>query len=283
MTARRWKRFSTPEARYDYPGPLLRKHWTRLHQGDREPYPDAAYLADLITRHPALEPGMSPKEAGEVLQAAWRAFHSGDLGEAVRLGLSLGPLGYNVANKATNIYATYLETTAGKKKALFLEAAERAEQLQEAAPSLCNAWYLHAQALGRYSQEISVTAALAQGLGGKIKRSLKQALKLEPRHADAHLALGVYHAEIIGKVGALLGSLTYGASEKVACRHFAKALELAPTAPIVRIEQANGLLTLFGTSKRAEARRLYEEAARCHPLDAMEYLDASLAKLELSD
>ncbi len=283
MTARHWKRIPSSEARYEYPGPLLKKHWARLHQGDREPYPDAAYLGDLLARHPALDPRMSIKEASGVLQDAWRAFHSGDFSDAVRLGLSAGLFGYNVANKATAIYATYLEAAAEKKKTLFLEVAERAEELQEAGPSLYNAWYLHAQALGRYSQEISVMTALAQGLGGRIKHSLEQALKLESRHADAHLALGLYHAEIIGKVGSLVGSLTYGASEKAARQHFARALELAPDAPIVRIEKANGLSMIFGKTKITEVKKLYEEAARCHPLDAMEQLDVNFAKSKLSD
>lgn len=282
MTSATWKRFPSPDTRYSYHGPLLVKRWPRLHAGDREPYPDATLLEKLISHHPALEPLISLKEASGTLQDAWRAFHRGDFSEAVRLGLSIGLLGYNAANKATNIYATYLETAVEKKKTLFLEAAKRAEELQEAAPSLCNAWYLHAQALGRYSQDTSVMTALAQGLGGKIKQSLDRALKLEPRHADAHLALGVYHAEIIGKVGTLVGSLTYGASEEAALRHFKKALDLAPHAAIMHIEYANGLLALFGKSKAAEARQLYEEAARCDPADAMERLDIDLAQAELT-
>lgn len=196
--------------------------------------------------------------------------------------MSIGLLGYNAANKASNIHVTYLETSTAKKKAQFLKVAERSEELQVAAPSLCNARYFHAQALGRYSQEISIMAALGEGLAGRTKHSLDQALKLEPRHADAHLALGVYHAEITGKVGALVGSLTYGASEAAALRHFARARELAPHAAIVRIEQANGLLAMFGESKVAQARRLYEDAARVDPTDTMERLDVDLAEAELA-
>ncbi len=43
---------------------------------------------------------------------------------------------------------------------------------------------------------------------------------------------------------------------------------------------ANGLVMLFGKSKLAEAEKLYEEAARCTPADAMQKLDAEHAREE---
>lgn len=194
----------------------------------------------------------------------------------------MGPLGYNVANKAANIYATYLETSKEARLALFLESSRRAEFVFTRARKVVNAWYFYAQALGRYGQGISVAKALAQGLGGKIKNALEEAVRLDPRHADAHIALGAYHAEVVAKVGATLGALTYGASRDQAIRHFETALELNPRSAIARIEYANGLAMLQGESGLARATALYEEAARCEAADAMERLDAELAKAELA-
>ena len=241
-----WKSFPYPTEHYDFPGAALQKRWARLHQGDCEPYPAAASLKKLAASHPDLEPPMSLEQAAQTLQAAWRAFHHGDFGQAVGLGLSVGPLGYNVANKAALIYATYLEGGEKRKLALFTESAERAEELQACAASMPNAWYLHAQALGRYAQALSVVEALAQGLGGKVKASLERTIALEPRHADAHIALGAYHAEVIDKIGALVGGLTYGASKDSGVKHFESALKLNPDSAIARIEYANGLLMMFG-------------------------------------
>ena len=149
------------------------------------------------------------------------------------------------------------------------------------APKDANAHYLYAFALGRYSQGISVAKALAQGFGGKIKDALATAIKLEPKHADAHIAYGAYQAEIIDKVGGIVAGMTYGAKKEAALEHFQKAQKLNPDSAIARIEYANGLIMLFGKARIAEAEKLYQEAAACKPADAMERLDVERAKSEL--
>ena len=76
--------------------------------------------------------------------------------------------------------------------------------------------------------------ALAEGLGDKIKHSLTQAISLEPKHADAHGALGTYNAEVIDKVGSLVGGLTYGAKKSIGVAHFETTLKLNPGSVIAR-------------------------------------------------
>jgi len=278
MPKARWKVFPHADAGFDYSGAKLAKSWARLHRGDCESFPDPTLLRKLAAKHPRLQPSISFDKAAGTLADAWRAYHRGDFGRAVEIGLGLGPVGYNVANKATNIYATYLETGAKARLALFLEAARRAEELIGCAASLPNAWYLHAQALGRYAQGLSVTQALAEGIGGKVKASLQQTITLEHRHADAHIALGAYHAEVIDKIGSFIGGLTYGASAEEGVKHFKTALKLNPDSAIARVEYANGLLMMFGETKRREAADLYAEAADCPAADATERLDIERAK-----
>ncbi|MBI4742596.1 MAG: hypothetical protein HY777_13830 [Betaproteobacteria bacterium] len=255
-----WKKFPYPDKAFDYTGAALKKNWPRLHRGDREPFP-----------------------ADAKVQEAWRAYHAGDFGKAVALGVACGIDGYTAANKAAAVYATYLESDDERKLELLAEAAKRCEEMQAAQPDNANAWYLHAFALGRYSQGISVAKALAQGLGGKIRHSLTRAIELEPAHADAHIALGAYHAEVIDKVGALVGGLTYGARKDAGVAHFETALRLNPDSAIARIEFANGLAMMFGRPRLKDAERYYREAAACTPMDAMERLDVGAAKEELED
>ncbi|MDK9697609.1 MAG: hypothetical protein OEL76_14605 [Siculibacillus sp.] len=283
MAKPRWTAFPHPSKDHDYADAALEKAWPRLHRGDCEPYPDAAQLAALVEANPKLKPKMSLEEAAATIRDAWRAHHRGDFAEAVDKGLSVGPLGYVVANKATNIHATYLEENEAAKLELFQASAARCEELMAAAKGIANAHYLHAQALGRYSQGISIGKALAQGLAGKVRASLETALKYAPKHADAHIALGTYHAEIINKVGGMIGGLTYGASKDDGVKHFETALKLNPDSAVARIEYANGLVMMFGNSKMKQAIALYTEAAKSKPADAMERLDVELAKAELED
>jgi len=245
---------------YNWDAASLKKQWARLHQGDCEPLPkDAAVLA------------------------AWALFHNGEFQKAAEAGLKAGGAGITVANKATCIYANYLE---GKEKAkldLFLQAAERAQAQQAEDPKNANAWYWQAYALGRYSQGISVAKALAQGLGTKVKVALEQTLKIAPKHADAHIALASFHAEVIDKVGSLIGGMTYGAKKDTGLSLYKAAIKLNPHSAIALIEYANGLVMLEGDKKMKEATKLYEDAAASEPLDAMERLDVEMAKAELED
>lgn len=255
-----WARFPHPDPRYVYTPAGLRKAWRRLHAGDAEPWPDEAPLVD-----------------------AWIAFHAGRFEEAARQGLEAGLDGYAVANKASCIHAVYLETSAAKKSERFQQVAERCEQQQARQAENPAAFYWHAYALGRHAQAVSVVKALAQGIGGKIKASLETTLALAPRHADAHVALGVYHAEIIDKVGALLGGLSHGASRAAALGHFKQALALNPESIIARVEYAQALAMLDGRKAAQEAIALCEEAAAIEARDAMERLDVERARQALAD
>jgi tetratricopeptide (TPR) repeat protein len=267
-----WKPFPHASAAYDYAGEKLKNNWTRLHRGDCEPFPDETWTAAICARHEGLAPkGGSAKAA--------TALH--DFAQAVELGASIGPLGSAVASKAANIYASYLEPDAKRQLAIFEESAARCENLAKIAPDWANAFYFSAQALGRYSQGISVVAALTQGIGGRVLAALKKAVALEPKHADAEIGLGVYNAEVISKVGSVVGKLTYGASKEAAVAHFEKALKLNPGSAIAHIEFANGLVMMFGKSKLEAATKLYRTAGGCTPMDAMERLDVELAKAEL--
>jgi tetratricopeptide (TPR) repeat protein len=256
--AKKWAAFPHPDKTYARDAAGLKKSWVRLHRGDCEPLPK--------------EPGVLD---------AWRHFHAGDFAEAVDAGRKAGGAGIHAAVKAQMIYANYLEKSENAKLALLEEAAGWADERRAEAPKHANAHYLYAYALGRYSQGISIPKALARGYGGKVKDALNTAIKLEPKHADAHTAYGSYQAEIIDKVGALVAGMTYGAKKDSALEHFQKALKLIPDSAIARIEYANGLIMLFGKTRMAEAEKLYKDAAACKPADAMERLDVELARSEL--
>jgi tetratricopeptide (TPR) repeat protein len=258
--AKGWAKFPYADGKYVYTGATLKKAWSRLHLGDQEPLPKDAAVVD-----------------------AWIAFHAGEFERAAKAGLAAGGAGITAANKATAIYANYLEDDEKRKLALFEDVAARAEKQQAAEPGNANAFYWQAYALGRYAQGISIAKALAQGIGGRVKSALETTIRLAPKHADAHIALAAYHAEVIDKVGSMIGGLTYGAKKDTALKLYDSALKLAPDSAIARVEYANGLVLLEGKKALARAEKLYAEAAAREPLDAMERLDVELARAELED
>jgi tetratricopeptide (TPR) repeat protein len=255
----RWTAFAHSQE-YVFDTTRLKRNWKKLHCGDQEPLPKDALVL-----------------------SAWALFHSGAFEKAAEAGLKAGAAGTTVANKATCVYANYLEPKERNRLDLFMQVAERAAEQATTDPTNANAFYWQAYALGRYSQGISVAKALARGIGGKVKLALETTIRLQPLHADAHVALGSFHAEVIDKVGALIGNMTYGARKDISLKLFEKALSLTPDSAIAKIEFANALVMLDGDRSMDEATRLYQLAAAAKARDAMQRLDIEMAKAELAD
>lgn len=281
MAKSRWAAFPYKQDAYDYSGDALKKAWNTLHAGDQEPYPDGKRATALLRAAGDEAPDLDADGLSNALLDAWRAFHRGDFQQAWDQGSALGPVGASVAVKAIGIHATHLVDDADDKLARFRQGAELAERAVAALPKEANSHYRHAFALGRYSQGLSITKALKQGIAGKVRTALEQALKLEPKHAEAHTAMALYHAEIIGKVGAMIGGLTYGAKADQAETHIKQALKLTPASPIAHIEHGNLLLLVYADKREDAAADAFDKAAKLKPHDAMEALDAAYARDQL--
>ena len=124
---------------YAWDATRVQQQWSQLHLGDAEPLPQ-----DPAVLH------------------AWVLFHNGEFQKAAEAGLAAGGAGITAANKATAVYATYLEPREQTRLGLFMQIAERAQAQAAANAQHANAWYWNAYALGRYCQGISVAKALAQ-------------------------------------------------------------------------------------------------------------------------
>jgi tetratricopeptide (TPR) repeat protein len=280
----KWNRFPHESDEFDYQGDSLLEAWPDLHAGDRVEFPDAEWVENTLAESPEAAPDDFDGDyqaLADVIQEAWRCYHRGEFQQATKLADQCGYLAHAVANKATGIYATYLEPDEKAQQALFLSAVERAEAAMEILPNDPNSHYFHAFNLGRYSQSISIVKALSQGIGGKLHTSLKNALDLEPDHAEARTAMGMYHAEIVSKVGKMLAKMTYGASAARAIENFDLALELTPQSPIAHIEYGNGLYLLYEDDRIDDVSNLYIKASEFEPMDAMEKLDIESALAEL--
>ena len=277
-----WAAFPHDAKAFAYAGDALKKAWPKLHAGDCEPFPDAKRATALIkVAGKAAPKDMDADRLSQALQDAWRSFHRGDFKAAFEAGEALGPIGASVAVKAIGIHATYLVDDDKEKLKRFEQAAGLAEAAIKTFPDEANSHYRYAFALGRYSQGLSITKALKEGIAGKVRTALDVTLELEPKHAEAHTAIAVYHAEIINKIGAMIGGLTYGAKAAEAEKHIKTALKLTPDSPIAHVEHGNILLLLHGDKQEDAAASAYEKAGKCKALDAMETLDAEYARAQI--
>ncbi|GAA3929632.1 hypothetical protein [Litoribacillus peritrichatus] len=264
----------------------LESNWHRLHIGNAEVYPTFASLTEITHKYPIIAASLgsnSLSEIAEKLKLGWLHFHLGNYQKATEIGLATGLFGLNLASKAMAIYATHLESNESLKLDLFQEATRLADHAIEVMPTNPESHYNRSYALGRYSQGISITKALAEGYGKEVRKSLEKTLELAPRHAEAQIAFGTYHAEIIDQVGKLVASLSYGANKDAGLKHFRSAIRIAPSFPIGYTQYADGLIMMFGPSKLKEAQQLYDKAASCQIYDAMEQLDQQAAIDELAE
>jgi len=262
----------------------LEENWERLHIGNSEVFPSVPALEELVSGNPKIAAsldGVPLDELSGMLIQGWLHFHQGNYQQATQLALASGLPGLNLASKAMAIYATHLEDNETAKLDLFREAIRLAEHAISVTPKYPDAHYNRAYAMGRYSQGISITKALAEGYGKEVRKSLEKTLELAPDHAEAHIAFGTYHAEIINQVGKLVASISYGANKDSGLKHFRTALRIAPDFPIGYTQYADGTLMMFGPSKLKEAKQLYNKAATSDIADAMEQLDQKNAIDEL--
>jgi len=234
---------------------------------------------ELLSRWEQLHAAdLASAPSGDLL-TAWLLFHNGHFNDAAIAAEALGSEGIPVLIRSVVAYTDYI----GEDEEETINLLEQAYLLGETySVDSTNNQFTTALAMGRYSQSISITKALTKGLGGKIKNLLTNALEEQPNHAEAHLAMAMYHAEIIDKVGATLGGLTYGAKAKTAHEHINQSLKLMPSA-INLIEAGNAILLLKGDKAMNEATALYQQAAEIKALDALQAMDVDFAISQLED
>lgn len=125
--------------------------------------------------------------------------------------------------------------------------------------------------------------ALAQGLGGKVKESLEKAIALSPKHADARIALGAFHAEVIDKVGPADWRHDLWRQEGHGLKLFPGSAQAQPGLGHCDDRVRQRPRHAGGDKKMKEATALYEKAATAEPMDAMERLDVEMARSELEE
>ena len=206
------------------------------------------------------------------MEDAETAYTEGRFLEAVEIAEALGTAdGYALATKSLAVYGYYLAPEE-EKQALFQRAMELGDMAIQADPANPETHYQSAHALGRYSQTIGAMTALRRGYGGRIRDFLEATLARDSLHAEAHLALAGWHADVVDRAGRMVARITYGANRGESNTHFERAMELRPDSRIVMLEYALRLPLLTGREGRELQRDMMQRASELPLGDAYDRL-----------
>jgi hypothetical protein len=283
MTDWIWKPFSQA-AGFDYAGERLREAWPRLHAGDRETFPDPPGISEALAAEARLGDHMLGTDATAIaknLQDAWRAYHRGDFRHAWEFGNGAGPLGTSVAVAAAGVHARFLLQDERERTACYEMLVQRAGDAIDLLPLEPNSHFRYAWALGLLGREVSTMQVLTEGLGSKLHAALEAVLELDSDHAEAHTALGLYHAQVIDKIGATLAKLTWRVDPEAGEAHLRTAIRLTPQAPSAWIGLGIGLELLDAKTHAAESADALRTAAGLQPIDARQALETGYASQRL--
>lgn len=281
MTDWTWKPFPQTHAAFDHAGERLREIWPRLHAGDHEAFPDEAGIAEALAAEARLGDHLLGTDAAGIantVQDAWRAYHRGDFQEAWELGSNAGPLGTSVAIAAAGVHARFLLQDERERIRCYETLVQRASDAIDLLPLNANSHFRYAWALGLLSREVSAMQVLGEGLGSKMHAALDAALELDSDHAEAHTALGLYHAQVIDTIGAALAKLTWRVDPEAAEAHLRTAIRLTPNAPSAWIGLAIGLQLLDAKAHAEESADALRTAAEMQPVDARQALETAYAR-----
>ncbi len=207
-------------------------------------------------------------EEGRLLEVdeARTAFEEGRFLEAASLAEALGTSeGYTLAAQSLAVYGHHVAVGDDRKE--FLERAMKlGEEAVRADSANAEAYYRSAHAAGRYAQSVGKITALRRGLAGKIRGLLEDTLAISPDFAEAHMALGSWHAGIAsaGRIARFL----YKGNRNDAVIHFERALELEPDSRVILLEFALCLPELDREGGRERAVGLLSKAAGLPVRDA---------------
>ena len=204
------------------------------------------------------------------LEVAQALLDKGDVPGALGIALALNTAdGFTLAAKATVLSASLAPE--GQQEAIFEKAVNYAKKAIELNPNNANAHFELARAEVRLSQFKGTLQSL--GMAGDVKSSLNRVLDLNPRHAGAYVALGLWNAEM---------PIFAGGNRAQVQPNFEKAIQLEPQVVTHRLEYANALMKVNRRNKQS-AINVLERAVLLTPRNFWEQRDLEAAKRYLSE
>lgn len=202
------------------------------------------------------------------IDEARTAFEDGRFLEAADLAEAIGTSeGYALAAQSLAVYGHHVATEEDRN-GILERAIEYGKEAVRTDSTNSEAYFQSAHAVGRYAQSVGKLTAFRRGLAGRARDLLETALTISPDFAEAHMAIGGWHADIAraGRVARFL----YKGNRENAVIHYERALELEPDSKVVLLEYALRLPDLDREDGRKRARKMLSRAAELPTRDAYE-------------
>jgi len=282
-----WKAFPFDKKEFHFTPKTLKENWPYLHRASNYPFPDAPYLAKLLSQNTELKNAIphyqSINKTAATLQEAWIAFFKGQFQKASQLGYSLGPLGHCVAFYAQSTYASRFETNKQKRHALWEDVLARNELSKAFTQYDVNTQFFAFYSMARLSEELAMPTVVTRDYLNKMQQALAQMNAQDPDNIFVLAALGSMDAGIVRKLGKLMARLAFDANHESIEMHYNKAINQHKGLPTVHIEYAQSLLYMYGKKKLDEAIQHMRLASETQPRYALEAMNTFKAKKLLAE
>lgn len=177
--------------------------------------------------HPAipalLDGDYAPMEAA--IKQSWIYHFNGEFEKAYRLGMRLGPVGFDGAIYAYLMHATFLIEDEKEKAHTFLVAAKELAQIQSFAGENPLPRFAAAYAKMRYLDTLGTMEARSTGWMDALLEDIDYLLKQDPSSTDYYTMKGGFYGGMVGRVGSTIASMMYGVDDDEALEAFNIAVE----------------------------------------------------------
>lgn len=292
-----WPNYHANQERFTFTFEQIKEKWPELMRGMKIEYPSASYLKTRYEMFPGLLQSLAyPDDNWEMHSAnvleVWQAFFRGDFQHASELGRHYGGYAEVPGVLSEIIAAIYTMKSLEDKQALLRDAILRIHRYGQMFPYVAgDEPYTRdyamlrlgfAYAVGRLAEDEPVPALLTNKHPIIAMNTVTELLAVMPEHPMGLALAGGVDANVIRRVGKLVGGVGLDASAFDAERAFVKAINLVPDMAILRYEHANSLLYSQGRKAWGEVERELVEATKQQPQHVMEALDNAYAQKHLT-